>query len=161
MFCFHFALTGLVNLLLSIFSLYLWHYFETMLKRYSECWTLMLFSCCHVQLSATPWTVAYQAPLSKGFSKQEYWIGLPFPSPGDIPDPGIEAGSPELQAGSLPLSHLGSPSTLLVKYKCCTYIHSKIQKKSTILLSSIASLEGLMLELKLQHLATWCEELTH
>ena len=45
---------------------------------------------------ATPWTVAYQAPLSMGFSRQEYWSGLPFPSPGDLPDPGIKPGSPAL-----------------------------------------------------------------
>ena len=51
---------------------------------------------------ATPWTVACQAPLSMGFSKQEYWTGLPFPSPGDLPDPEIEPRSPALQAGSLP-----------------------------------------------------------
>ena len=51
---------------------------------------------------ATPWTVACQAPLFMGFSRQEYWNGLPFPSPGDLPDPGIEPGSPALQADSLP-----------------------------------------------------------
>ena len=51
---------------------------------------------------ATPWTVAHQAPLSMGFSRQEYWSGLPFPSPGDLPDPGIESWSPALQADSLP-----------------------------------------------------------
>ena len=49
-----------------------------------------------------PWTVARQAPLSMGFSRQECWSGLPFPSPGDFPDPGSEPGSPALQAGSLP-----------------------------------------------------------
>ena len=49
-----------------------------------------------------PWTVAHQAPLSVGFSRQEYWSGLPFPSPGDLADPGIEPGSPALQADSLP-----------------------------------------------------------
>ena len=46
--------------------------------------------------------VAHQAPLSMGFSRQEYWSGLPYPSPGDLPDPGIEPGSPALQADSLP-----------------------------------------------------------
>ena len=51
--------------------------------------------------SATPWTVARQAPLSVGFFRQEHWSGLPFPSPGDLPDPGIEPGSPALQADSL------------------------------------------------------------
>ena len=50
---------------------------------------------------ATPWTVACQAPLSMGFSRQEYWNGLPFPSPRDHPDPGIEDRSPALQADSL------------------------------------------------------------
>ena len=58
---------------------------------------------------ATPWTVALQAPLSMGFPKQEYWSGLPFPSPGDLPDPGIESGPPELQVDSLPNEPLGSP----------------------------------------------------
>ena len=52
-------------------------------------------------LFATPWTVAYQAPPSMGFSRQEYWSGLPFPSPGDLPDPGIEAGSLAFKADAL------------------------------------------------------------
>ena len=55
-----------------------------------------------VQLFATPWTVAHQDPKSMRFSKQEYWSGLPFPSPGDLPDPGIEPGSPTLKADALP-----------------------------------------------------------
>ena len=66
----------------------------------------------HVQLFATLWTVAHQAPLSTGFSRQEYWSGLPFPSPGDLPNPGTEhksPASPAWQADSLPLSYLGSP----------------------------------------------------
>ena len=50
----------------------------------------------HVQLFATLWTIAYQAPLSMGFSRHEYWSGLPFPSPGDLPYPGTEPGSPTL-----------------------------------------------------------------
>ena len=54
------------------------------------------------------WTVVFQAPLSVRFLRQEYWSGLPFPSPGDLLDPGIELESPALQADSLPLSHLGS-----------------------------------------------------
>ena len=49
----------------------------------------------HIQLFVTPWTVARQAPLSMGFFRQEYWSVLPFPSPGDPPDPGIEPISPE------------------------------------------------------------------
>ena len=58
-------------------------------------------SLSHVWLFVTTWTVAYQAPLSMEFSRQEYWSGLPFP-PGDLPNPGIEPGSPALQADALP-----------------------------------------------------------
>ena len=58
-------------------------------------------SLSHVRLFATPWTVTYQAHLSMEFSRQEYWSGLPFPSPGDLPDPGIEPRSPALQADPL------------------------------------------------------------
>ena len=56
------------------------------------CVCVCVLSC--VQLFATPWTVACQAPLPMGFSRQEYWSGLPFPAPGDLPDPGIEPTSP-------------------------------------------------------------------
>ena len=56
----------------------------------------------HVQLFVNLWTVACQAPLSMGFFRQEYWSGLAFPSPGDLPNPEIEPGSPALQADSLP-----------------------------------------------------------
>ena len=58
-------------------------------------------SLSRVRLFATPWTVAYQAPPSMGFSRQEYWSGLSFPSPRDLPDPGIKPGSPEFQANAL------------------------------------------------------------
>ena len=73
------------------------------LLKWSE---LKSLSC--VQLFATPWIVAYYAPPSMGFSRQEYWSGLPFPSLGDFPNAGIEPtppASPALQADSLPLSH--------------------------------------------------------
>ena len=56
----------------------------------------------------TPWTVACQAPLSVEFSRWEHWSKLPFPSPGDLPDPGMEPMSSALQVDSLPLSHWGS-----------------------------------------------------
>ena len=58
-------------------------------------------SLSRVRLFATPWTVAYRDPPSMGFSRQVYWSGLPFPSPGDLPDPGIEPGSPAFQAEAL------------------------------------------------------------
>ena len=57
-------------------------------------------SLSHVRLFVTPWTAALKAPLSVGFPRQEYWHGLPFPSPGDLPDPGMEPGSPASQVDS-------------------------------------------------------------
>ena len=65
----------------------------------------------YVRLIVTPWTVAQQAPLSMGFSRQEYWGGLPFPPPGDLPTPGIEPRSPALQADSL-LTDQGMPERM-------------------------------------------------
>ena len=76
---------------------------------------------------ATPWTVARQASLPMGFSRQEYWSGLPFPSPGDLPDPGIEPRSPALQAYSL-LTELQGKLTvadnfIILIYICvCVYV---------------------------------------
>ena len=68
----------------------------------------------HVQLFATPWTVAYQAPQTMEFSRQEYWSGLPFRSPGELPNPGIDPGSPALQADAL----LSEPPQ---KVTCCMF----------------------------------------
>ena len=70
-----------------------------------------------------PWTVPHQAPLSMGFSRQEYWSGLPFPSPGDLPDhPGIEPRSPTLQADTLTSAPPG-------KLNCCSFeIYFKVKK---------------------------------
>ena len=69
-----------------------------------------------VGLFATQWTVAYQAPPSMEFSRQEYWSRLPFPSPGDLPDPGIEPRSPTLQADASPSEPPGKP------YLCCKVV---------------------------------------
>ena len=80
--------------------------FITMLRRKWQCQSL---SC--VWFFATSWTVAHQAPLSMKFSRQEYWSGLPFPSSGDLPDPGIKPKSPALQT-VCNFSHKGSPTTL-------------------------------------------------
>ena len=66
-----------------------------------------------VQVIATPRTIACQAPLSMGCRRQENWSGLPFPPPRDLPNPGIEPGSPALQADSLPLESSGKPPNLL------------------------------------------------
>ena len=75
------------------------------------------FSC--VRLFVNPWIVAYQAPLSMGFSQQEYWSVLLCPPPGDLPDPGMEPmspASPALQVGSLLLSHQGSQKLINPPY---------------------------------------------
>ena len=77
-------------------------------------------SLSRVRLFAAPWTVAYEAPLSMGFSRQESWSGLPFPPPGDLPNPGIEPlspVSPALQADSLPLTYQGSLKTQTVCFE--------------------------------------------
>ena len=79
-----------------------------------------------VRLFVTPWTVACQSPLSMGFSRQEYWSELPFPSPRDLPKPGMEPGSPALQADSLPIELRGKHHV-----SACTYAK---------LLSHVASL---------------------
>ena len=69
-------------------------------------------SCSRVWLFVTPWTVAYQAPPSIRFSRQEYWSGLPFPSPGNLPDPEIEPRSPALEAEALTSEPPGKPAIL-------------------------------------------------
>ena len=74
--------------------------------------------CCVSDSFEIPCTVVHQAPLSMGFSRQEYWGGLPFPSPGDLPGPGIK--NPRLlhwQVDSLPMSHQGSPFRVAVTGK--------------------------------------------
>ena len=76
-------------------------------------------SLSHVRLFATPWTVAYQAPLSMGFSRQEYWSGVPFPSPGDLPDPGIKPGLLHCRQTLYQLS-----------YHCASPIHCKADVSS-------------------------------
>ena len=75
-------------------------------------WKVLVTELSRVQLFATPWTVACQAPLSMEFSRQEYWRGQPFPSPGDFPDPGIEPRSPTWQANCLPSELPGKPIVL-------------------------------------------------
>ena len=94
--------------------------------------TVCVWSLSHVRLFATPWTVAHQAPLSTGFPRQEYWSGLPFLFPGDLPNPGIEPESltAPVLAGtlSLTLSHLGSPIILLnnIIYTHTIHLHTHI-----------------------------------
>ena len=77
------------------------------------------------RLFGTPWTVALQAPLSMGFARQDCWSGLPFPSPGDFPDPRIEPGCPALQADSLQSGPPGKPTIIirLLKLDFCFSLH--------------------------------------
>ena len=106
-------------------------------------YTIYLYVCMsaqslsHVQLFATTWTVACQAPLPMEFSRQQYWTELPLPTSGDLPDTGIEPVSlvsPKWQADSLPLHHLGSHvhiySTYLCMYifKCNSYAYENTYK---------------------------------
>ena len=78
--------------------------------------TLSILICCLLTKSClfvTPWTVAHQAPLSMGFFRQEYWSGLPFPTSGNFPDPGVEPVSSVLAGRVSPLSHLEAPHPYL------------------------------------------------
>ena len=86
-------------------------------------WNVKVKSLSHVHLFVTPWTVGCQTPPSMGFSRQEYWSRLLFPSPGDLPDPGIKPGSPALQADYLP-SELKVPSSLIRDQTCALCIAS-------------------------------------
>ena len=88
-------------------SIPLWQIFQDSCKRKES------ESVSPVRLFVTPWTVARQPPLSMGFSRQEYCSGLPFPSPGDLPNPGIEPGSPAFQAESLPSEQKEGVVTIL------------------------------------------------
>ena len=81
------------------------NYESKIIERKKVCWSLS-----HVRLFATPCAVAHQASLSMEFSRQEYWSGLPFLSPGDLPDPGIKTGCPALQADSSLSEPPGKPS---------------------------------------------------
>ena len=95
---------------LNALFIYLWLFLEQFYK-------VKVKSLSRVRLFATPWTVAYQSPLSMGFSRQEYWSGLPFPSPGDLPDPGVKPRSSALQADTLPSEPPGKPRAVLVSQK--------------------------------------------
>ena len=92
----------------------------------------------HVLLFVIPWTVAYQAPPSMEFSRQEYWSGLPFPSPGDLPNPGIEPRSPTLQADVLPSEPPGKP----FRHTAATVAAKSLQSCPTLSDPMDCSLQG-------------------
>ena len=93
----------------------------------------------HVQLFETPWMVAHQAPLSMEFSRQEYWSGLPFPPPGDLPNPGIKPRSPALQADSLPSEPPGKPCEMNTILKFLRMMWEK--SHPFILINNISTVE--------------------
>ena len=95
---------------------------NTLKMRWSE-----VKSLSRVRLFATPWTVAHQAPPSMGFSRQEYWSGLPFPSPGDLPNPGIEPRSPTLQADALTSEPPGKTKDKGTKVKVKVKLLSRVR----------------------------------
>ena len=91
-------------------------------KRVQNAVKLKVKSLSHVQLFAIPWTIAYQAPLSMRFSRQEYWSGLPFPSPGDLPNPGIKPGLLHCRQILYHLNHRGrTPEVVYTRPQI--YIH--------------------------------------
>ena len=97
-------------------------------------------SLSHVQLFATPWTIAYEAPPSMGFSRKDYWSGLLFPSPGDLPNPGIEPGSPTV-------SHQRSPYMATGKTIALT-IWTFVGKVTSLLFNTLSKLSILCLGLE-------------
>ena len=98
-------------------------------------------SLSRVRLFVTPWTVAYQGPPSMGFSRQKYWSGLPFPSPGDLSDSGIKPGSPAFQADTLTSEPPGMGvrgSQTEVGHKCGVQVKF-VQSRYLILLTKYLS----------------------
>ena len=94
--------------------------FQSQRKTIQRMFKVKVKSLSPVRLFAILWTIAHQAPLSMGFSRQEYWSGLPFPSLGDLPNPGIEPGSPALQTDTLTAELPGKPKNV----QTTTQLHS-------------------------------------
>ena len=107
----------------------------TSLVKTSHMWTCVLSHSVMFQLFATPWTVACQTPLSMEFFRQEYWSRLPFPPPGDLPDPGIEPWSPEspsLASEFFTTEPLGSPTYHMPPSKYIRNTYTERKDKSDI-----------------------------
>ena len=104
-----------------------------------ECMKVEVKSFSRVRLFVTPWTVVHQAPLSMWFFRQEYWSGLSFPSPGDLPDPGIKPRSPAMQADALTSEPPGKPYEYVCMCVCiyvcvcvCVCMHINIYRKNIL-----------------------------
>ena len=119
---------------------YLLYPVSTSSKKVSCCCCCLALKSC-LTLCHTPWTVAHKSPLSMGFSRQEYWSGLPWPPPGDLPNPGIESMSPELQVDSLPLEPPGKPKQRLEEHKEFIFISSLMASEGKVLQVTLCCLE--------------------
>ena len=110
----HMSVSLFLSSLFFPIDLYIYFWFSIILFWGPQLHLLLLLFHCHVMSKSfvTSWTVACQAHLSMGFLRQEYQTGLPFPSPGDLPDPGIERSSPESQANFFTIEPLGKTSTI-------------------------------------------------
>ena len=108
---------------------------------------LLLSRFSRVRLCATPQTAAHQAPLSLGFSRQEYWSRQPFPPSGNFSDPGIKSRSPALRRDSLPSEHRSVVEMKIFNVLISDHNNQSILKE----ISPVCSLEGMMLKLKLQY----------
>ena len=104
-----------------------------------DMFVLCRFSC--VRLFVNPWSVARQAPLSMGFSRQEYWSGLPCPSPGDLPNPGIKPRSPALQEDSLP----SEPNKSFISQLIHTHCNYKVAVTEATCISIAAPMQHVLI----------------
>ena len=117
--------------------------------------------CCLVAQSnsvTAPWTVAHQSPLSLGFPRQEHWSGWPFPSPGDLLNPGIEPTSPTLQVDSLPLSHQRSPLSIPTHTLMKVNTHARTHTHHSLLNPEIDNVEKYAKSLRAE---SHCRSLSH
>ena len=121
-------------------------HFLTKMQSVQNCTVVLVTTSCLI-LFETPWTAAHQAPLSMGLFSQEYWRGLPFPSPGDLPNPGVKPRSPELQAGSLSSEPPGKRTSHSYKYIKTLQIPSTGKSKHTqlLILVGLANVDSLLL----------------
>ena len=109
-----------------------------------------------VRLFATPWTIAYQDYPSMGFSRQEYWSGLPFPSPGDIPNPEIEPGSPALEADALTSEPPGKPQRLLLLgRKVMTNLDSILKSRDITLPTKVCLVKAMVFPVVMYGCESW------
>ena len=138
-------------------------YLMTSLRSCRLCLSLLYLSLSRVWLFATSWTVARQAPLSTGFSRQESWCGLPCPPPGDLLNPGIKPRSPALQADSLLTELQGKPKAFLKavispihKTHTVSLLHMNLQVVNFQRCKHVFQQHQAWVKFKLPHPSEWC-----